>query len=335
MASSQRNDPGAASPRSAIDGPGDGRDRPGDDRTGGGRRTGERTTSRRARPGHAAVRTLPGRLGRAGWAGVAAVLVLVAVSVPTATAGLGKVLTIAWVSFVATVGGAALGARASPGPYGLVWGYGLASGAMLMSAAGFLVPPAIRFDPDAGGFGVAVGMIAAYVGHTFRTRMSGDRALLDDTVMRLTTHAVAAGLAIGVVYATLPEVGVLLGLGIVSHKAPAGYATARRLTRVGKPARILLVPAVGVGVPAAVVALVVPPAVPLAGAAVFGFAAGVFLHLAADFLPRCETGSEVAREAAATSEDVGGLLDRLRVHAAVSTGLGAVAVLAAWFALPG
>jgi len=64
-------------------------------------------------------------------------------------------------------------------------------------------------------------------------------------------------------------------------------------------------------------------------AAVFGFGAGVFLHVAMDFLPECETGTEVG-EVAQLSENAHALLDRLRVHAVVSTALGAVAVFLAW-----
>jgi len=71
------------------------------------------------------------------------------------------------------------------------------------------------------------------------------------------------------------------------------------------------------------------PAVDAVNAVVFGFAAGVFLHVAMDFLPRCEVGGEVG-EVARMSDDAHALLDKLRVHAVVSTSIGGLAVFLAW-----
>jgi ZIP family zinc transporter len=161
----------------------------------------------------------------------------------------------------------------------------------------------------------------------------GAGAPFEDTALRLTAHALAAGAVIGVVYGAVPDLGPLLGLAIVSHKGPAGYAAARRLTNRGKSAIPTLVPAAGVGIAAIPAALVSLPATDASNGLLFGFAAGVFLHVAMDFLPRCEVGGEIY-EAAAIEDDSHARLDRLRLHSVASTVLGAVAVFVAWLAVP-
>ena len=243
-----------------------------------------------------------------------------------------KVLAIAWVAFVAMAAALPLGIRASRTRHArrLVWGYGLASGAMVTSAAVFLVPAAIGHDPALGGFGLALGVVVGYSAHTVGHRLTHVDSPFEDTSLRLTAHALAAGSIIGVVYAALPSLGPLLGLAIVSHKGPAGYAAAHRLSREGRPVWPLLVPAAGVGLAAIPSALVAVPAAPVANALVFGFASGIFLHVAMDFLPRCEVGGEVYEVASVDAPADHGLLDRLRLHAVTSTSLGGVAVFAAW-----
>jgi ZIP family zinc transporter len=214
----------------------------------------------------------------------------------------------------------------------LVWGYGLAAGAMVTSAAVFLLPQAFGLGGQVGGFGVAAGLLVGYAAHTVGHRLTHLDTSFDDTALQIAAHALAAGLIIGVIYAALPDIGLLLGLAIVSHKGPAGYAAARRLRKAGKPVSVLLFPAAAVGLTAIPVATLDPTFSRPMQALVFGFGAGVFLHVAMDFLPECETGTEVG-EVAKLSEDAHALLDRLRVHAVASTGLGALAVLAAWLVL--
>jgi len=262
---------------------------------------------------------------------VAAVAVLAGLTWLALASGLWKVTVIAWVAFAAMAGFAPFGARAAGtnDAYRLVWGYGLAAGAMITSAAVFLLPQAIGLDPRVGGFGVAAGLLVGYGAHTVGHRLSHLDTPFDDTAAQLSAHALSAGAIIGLVYATMPDLGLLLGLAIVSHKGPAGYAAARRLRSAGKPVTVLLLPAAGVGLTAIPAALVNPPAVPVVQGAIFGFAAGVFLHVAMDFLPRCEQGSEVG-DVAALSDDAHAMLDRLRSHAVLSTLLGGIAVFLAW-----
>ena len=269
--------------------------------------------------------------------GVAGVVALVLLSAVGAIGGLpAKVLAIAWVAFLAMVGGIVLGRHEAGGahPVRLVWGYGLASGAMITSAAMFLVPEAIEHHAAFGGVGIAAGVVLGYSAHTVGHRLTHVESSFDSLSVRLSAHSLADGAVIGLVYAAVPALGPLLGLAIVSHKGPAGYASARSLAAEGRPVAPLLLPAAGVGIAAIPAALVDVPAVPWVNGLVFGFAAGVFLHVAMDFLPRCEVGGEIY-DVAMTGGGGHALLDRLRVHAVASTALGGAAVLAAWLAFGG
>jgi ZIP family zinc transporter len=274
------------------------------------------------------------RLGDVSLAGVAGTVVLVALTAIGVRAGETKVLVVSWVAFVAMAGFALPGARAagSQDARRLVWGYGLAAGAMVTSAAVFLLPQAFGLGGQVGGIGVAIGLLVGYGAHTVGHRLTHVDTSFDHTAVQIAAHALAAGLIIGVIYAALPEIGLLLGLAIVSHKGPAGYAAARRLRTAGKPVSVLLFPAAAVGLTAIPVAVIDPTFSTPMQALVFGFGAGVFLHVAMDFLPECETGTEVG-EVAKLSENAHSLLDRLRVHAVASTALGALTVLAAWVVL--
>jgi ZIP family zinc transporter len=270
--------------------------------------------------------------------GVASVVVLVALSALAVTGGAQKVLVISWVAFVAMSVGAWLGARAArTSPHRLVWGYGLASGAMVTSAAMFLVPQAMGLGtaagtPRIGGVGIAAGIVAGYGTHTIGHRLTHVETSFDTTTAAISAHALSAGLVIGLVYASMPTLSLLLGLAIVSHKGPAGYAAARRLVREDNSATALLLPAAGVGLTAIPTALLPVPASPVANALTFGFAAGIFLHVALDFLPNCEAGSEID-EVCSLQEHSHDLLDELRTHAVGSTVVGAAAVVLAWLAV--
>jgi ZIP family zinc transporter len=270
-------------------------------------------------------------LSLVGIAGVAALVVLSGVAV---MAELWKMLVISWVAFGAMAGSIPLGVRAarSPNATRLVWGYGLASGAMITSAAVFLLPQAIGFDPRVGGFGVAAGILVGFGSHIVGHRLAHVNATFDDTAVQLSAHALSAGVIIGLVYGSMPELGLLLGLAIVSHKGPAGYAAARRLASSDRSASVILLPAAGVGIAGIPSALLDLPIGAIGRAAVFGFAAGIFLHIAMDFLPQCEVGGEVG-EVAELSDNAHHLLDRLRVHAVISTSLGGLAVFVAWLAV--
>ena len=265
--------------------------------------------------------------------GVAATLLLAALSVVAVaigTTGGVKLVGISWIAFLAMAAAVPLGARTGErSAGGLVWGYGLAAGAMVTSAAVFLVPQAIGQHPRWGGFGIAFGLLAGFASHTIGHRLAHMDLPIDRTVAELTAHAVSAGAIIGIIYGNMPNLGVLLGLAIVSHKGPAGYAAARRLADAGRDPSVLLVPATGVGVAGIASSLIALPAAGPVRGVVFGFAAGVFLHVAMDFLPSCETGGEVD-EVCSLSEHSHERLDKLRSHAVASTAVGGLAVFGAW-----
>jgi ZIP family zinc transporter len=263
-------------------------------------------------------------------AGLAGTALFVVLSGLAAASGLWKVLVISWVAFVAMAGGAVLGRSSNAAyPRRLVWGYGLASGAMVTSSAVFLLPQAIGIDTRIGGFGVAAGLLIGYAAHIIGHRLSHIDVGLDLTAAQITAHALAAGAIIGLIYGSMPTLGVVLGLAIVSHKGPAGYAAAHRIREAGKSVSALLLPAASVGITAIPAALLPVPRVAAVNAVVFGFAAGVFLHVAMDFLPSCEVGGEVD-EVCSLSEHSHELLDALRVHAVASTILGGGSVFLAW-----
>jgi ZIP family zinc transporter len=247
--------------------------------------------------------------------------------------GTTKVLVISWVAFAAMAAGAIVSSRSETSyPRRLVWGYGLASGAMVTSAAVFLVPQAIGLDPRIGGFGIAAGLIVGYGAHVIGHRLSHVDVGLDLTAAQISAHALSAGVIIGIVYGSMPSLGLLLGLAIVSHKGPAGYAAAHRLRENGKPVSALLLPAAGVGITAIPAALLPLPESAALNGAIFGFAAGVFLHVAMDFLPSCEVGGEVD-EVCSLSEHSHKRLDQLRSHAVGSTVIGGLVVFVAWLAV--
>ncbi|WP_336338000.1 ZIP family metal transporter [Haloarcula brevis] len=276
--------------------------------------------------------------GRTSAVGIASVVGLAVLSGVAVAGGARKVLVISWVAFAAMGLGAWLGARADKtNPYRLVWGYGLASGAMVTSAAMFLVPQAMGLGGQAGaarigGVGIAAGLVVGYGTHTIGHRLTHVDTSFDMTTLAIAAHALSAGLVIGLVYASMPDLGILLGLAIVSHKGPAGYAAARRLGRNGKSATALLLPAAGVGLTAIPSALLPVPESAVLNAIIFGFAAGIFLHVAMDFLPNCEAGSEID-EVCELHDHSHDLLDELRTHAVGSTVVGAAVIVLAWVAI--
>ncbi|ESP88934.1 zinc transporter [Candidatus Halobonum tyrrellensis] len=239
---------------------------------------------------------------------------------------------VAWTAFVGMGAAAWLGARASrEHARRLVWGYGLASGAMVTSAAVFLLPQALGQHMQYGGLGVALGLLVGFATHTLGHRLAHMDLPVDRTLAELTAHAVSAGAIIGVIYGNM-TLGPLLGLAIVSHKGPAGYAAANRFVGDGGDWRAVLLPAAGVGVAAVAASFLPLPASDPVRGVVFGFAAGVFLHVAMDFLPECEIGSEIHESIEGNHEDADAhaVLDRMRAHAVASTALGGLAVFLGW-----
>lgn len=264
--------------------------------------------------------------------GIVAFVALLALTAFAVTAELWKVLVISWAGFSVMAIGAVLGDRTATASGGLLpaWGYGLASGAMIISAALFLVPQAIGHHPKFGGLGIGLGILSGYMAHTVGHRLTHVDLPLELTSAEIAAHALAAGSIIGLVYGNA-DLGVLLGLAIASHKGPAGYAVIQRLQRQDLPGSAVLVPASAFGVAAIALATLNIPPNPVINGLVFGFGAGIFLHVAMDFTPRCEVGGEVF-EVASLSVDAHAMLDRLRLHVISSMVTGAAVVVVLWLA---
>ena len=261
--------------------------------------------------------------------GAAGVVGLVALSALAVAVGVTwKLLAISWVAFAAMAVGAPLGAQAArrQHPLEAVWGYGLASGAMVTSAALFLVPQALGQHGRFGSLGIAIGFLAGYVGHTLGHRLTHLDLPVDHTAAALTVHALAAGAIIGAIYTAMPSLTSILGVALVSHKAPAGYAAARRLADEGRSTVALLLPAAAVGLIALPVGMTGFGLSSVVRGLLFGVAAGVFLHVSVDLLPECTAGSETCP----TGGEGHRRRDSLRTHAAISSVVGAVAVVLAW-----
>lgn len=261
-----------------------------------------------------------------------AVAILVAVTGLAVFGSNWKIIGISWMAFAAMALSVPIGVRAAGQTQlnYLVAGYGLASGAMITSAAIFLVPAAVNHHAVYGGLGIAAGIMAGFAIHTFNHGLTHTSFSAHPVILELTSHALAAGLTIGMVYAAMPKLGLLLGIAIVSHKGPAGYAAARRLTIRGESALMLLLPASALGIAALPVSMIHLSANAIISALIFGFATGVFFHVAIDFLPECEVGGNIHRDTN-LDYDEHHKLDQYRRWAVLNTFLGGLLVFIAWF----
>lgn len=241
------------------------------------------------RPG---IRLARGRLPSGEFAAVvAAMAAWLGLMAAAGVAGLWKLLVISAFSGGSMIAGIGLGLLRHASDRALNWAMGISAGLMLTSSSAFLLPTAIaRGYPQLGGFGVAAGLTSGYALRRVADRVHSPRASLDDVVLRLVLHTFSAGIVIGVIYSALPGVGLLLGMTIVAHKGPAGYAAARRMRVAGRSVVPLLIPAGGVGIPAIALGLAGITLSGQANAVVFGIAAGVFLDIAVGFLPAREAG---------------------------------------------
>ena len=179
--------------------------------------------------------------------GVASAAVLVAATALAFATGRMHLFAIAWIAFAGMAVAGWVGGRTPSTHTGtLVWGYGLAAGAMITSAAVFVLPQAMGQHPVFGGFGVALGLLVGYGAHTLGHRLAHMELPIDRSLAELTAHGLAAGAIIGVIYGNMPEPGLLLGVAIVSHKGPAGYAAVHRFVGRGGDWTAVLLPAAGV-----------------------------------------------------------------------------------------
>ncbi len=245
-----------------------------------------------------------------------------------------KVLGISWIAFAAMAAFIPVGAkttekkRLTP----LVAGYGLASGAMITSAAIFLIPEAIYYSAVYGGLGIALGILLGFAIHTLNHGLSHTSLPADSVLIELTTHSLTDGIIIGLLYAALPALGLLLGIAIVSHKAPAGYAVSKRLSVQGMPASLIIIPACALGLAALPLSLIDVPENTVINAIIFGIATGIFFHVAMDFLPECEVGGNIHRQSNLDSHEHY-RLDKYRNWAVINTFAGGLIVFLVWWVI--
>lgn len=262
---------------------------------------------------------------------VLGLVALIAVVALGLAAGRTKLVGIVVFGFLAMMAGVLvshLGEFATPGRQ--VWAYGLASGAMLASAAALIAPKAIAQHPEYGGFAIAFGYLIGYAVHELGHLVSHYELPINAAAGELTLHALAAGSIMGVAYGTLPTLTPLFGYGIVAHKFPAGFTGSEAVEDSGLPVAIMVVPAAAVAIAAIPLSILTPDLSPIVKAIFFGVSTGVFAHVAIDMLPECSHvgshGDSTGHGAVQCSPDV----DRLRQYAVLSTLLGAAAIFAMW-----
>lgn len=217
-----------------------------------------------------------------GWHAVMMLCWLIALGAAL-VAGHGKLAAISVIAFAAMVGGWALAVPLGRGKRLMVGADGLAAGAMLASAALFLLPMAMKDNPGAGSVGVAAGLVLGIALDRLLGIEHAGRTARDTRIPAITVHAGAAGIVIGLLYARMPALGMALGTVIVSHKLPAGYVLARSRQALSLATWPILWPAAMVGLTAIPVSLCVAPGTPGGSAGLFGLATGVFMHVGQDF----------------------------------------------------
>ena len=153
-----------------------------------------------------------------------------------------------------------------------------AAGVLVASAALYVVPGALNGHVGSGLLGTLIGVVVGLSMHMSRAGPV-HRAMLG----ALSLHAVSVGLVLGVVYVGMPAIGLSLGLAIVAHKLPAGYALARSLRNGGRSVAAVALPACAVGLAGLPVALAgSAPALP--HGLLFGVASGLFVAVGAHFI---------------------------------------------------
>lgn len=257
--------------------------------------------------------------------------IFLAVVVLGISTGRTKLTGIVVFGFLAMIGGAFLSTLGEfDTPQQQVVAYGLASGAMLSSAAALLAPKAILQHGEYGGFAIALGYILGYGGHELGHYFKHYDLPLNASASELTIHALTAGSIMGVVYGTLPGLSALFGFGILAHKFPAGFTGAETLRNSGLPRIVMVVPAAAVAIAAIPLSLLLPPLSPVVKAVLFGISTGVFAHVAVDMLPDCSHVGSHADSAGHEPIQCSPDADRIRQYAVGSTIIGALAIFVMW-----
>lgn len=202
-----------------------------------------------------------------------------------------KLVIIGVMALIAMLAGWWLAERAVPaGQRGMAIADGLVAGAMIASACVFLLPSALAGDPRSGGLGVTAGLILGLALDRLLRSHDPERAGGDSALVAITLHASAAGAAMGLAYGAVPSLSVLLGVVIIAHKLPAGYALARARQGMGRSRLPIVAPSVAVGLVAIPVALWMGRTGAAGNTLLAGLATGIFLHVGLDFARQPVTG---------------------------------------------
>jgi ZIP family zinc transporter len=264
----------------------------------------------------------------AGLLSTAALIALTAYTLITDFSGL-KVAAIAWTAFLTMTAGAALSTRKLKSKTSIIWAYGLSGGAALASIMFFVMPRSLQLSTDFGVTGLLAGFLSGLVLHvlTHEVEHTAGEALTD--LISVTAHAAAAGLIIGQIYHDLPGVSIVLGFSIVSHKLPAGYIISDKIdSSLQKALQFILLPASVLG---AMALLIFNFSISMPGnlqALFFGFSAGIFLHVALDFIPEPEPESHLRKLLSDEEDPLHDKLDDIQFHCVASTVIGATVVTA-------
>lgn len=272
-----------------------------------------------------------------GYAGIAVSLLLIILTAYSFSS-VPKVVFIGWAAFFSMMLGGFLEARVPKSKRAIIWTYGLSGGAALTSIFFFVVPQAITISKNFGVTGIIAGFLTGLSLHSLLHKFGhshGDHEHEDDhghdhgddTLWAVTLHSASAGLVIGMIYQQMPAVSLLLGMAIISHKLPAGYMITSRLET--DRIKMLLLPASMVGTAALIAVdygIVFSPAIK---ALFFGFASGIFLHVALDFIPEPEPESHLRKLLTEEEDPLHHELDDVKIDCVLSTIIGAAAVVAA------
>lgn len=205
-----------------------------------------------------------------------------------------KPVEISVLAFIAMIIGAGLCNGRHVRGRGLLVVDGAGAGMMVSSACVFMLPSAIRLGPVSACAGLVFGLLVGVAIQHHASRNNGLWHGWTPAVVALALHSLAAGFVIGVIYTSMPAVGLILGVAIVAHKLPAGYAVALELRAHQQSTLAVLIPACMVGIASVPTALAIPGAQWGHSGAVFGFATGIFIVVAIDFLIRGPHGTQSA-----------------------------------------
>ncbi|MFB6115379.1 MAG: hypothetical protein ABEK04_03725 [Candidatus Nanohalobium sp.] len=269
-----------------------------------------------------------GKLEKTGLISTALLAALTAYTFYKGAAGL-KVIIIAWTAFFAMTLGSAFSFRELKSRKSVIWAYGLSGGAAFASILYFVLPKSLEMSKEFGITGVLTGFLSGLILHvvTHELEHEAGEALTD--LVSVTAHAAAAGFIIGQIYSDLPTISIILGISIVSHKLPAGFIISDKFGKGLKQAlKFIALPASILGSMALIVynlSISMPTNIQ---ALFFGFSAGIFLHVALDFIPEPEPESHLRKLLSEQEDPLHEKLDEVKFHCITSTVMGAAVVAA-------